>query len=76
LSYLDTRLMQASDAQLEQAIRDGYGAMYPFADRVDVHDRWSIVAYIRALQLSQHAPVERLAPQDLHALGEKSVRSQ
>jgi mono/diheme cytochrome c family protein len=70
LSYLDDRLMHASDAELAHAIADGYGVMYPFGDRLDVHDRWAIVAYIRALQLSQRAPVERLAPQDLKALGE------
>jgi mono/diheme cytochrome c family protein len=70
LSYLDDRLMHASDAELAHAIADGYGVMYPFGDRIDAHDRWAIVAYIRALQLSQRAPVERLAPQDLKALGE------
>jgi hypothetical protein len=33
----------------------GYGVMYPYATRVEPRDRWAIVAYIRALQLSQHA---------------------
>ena len=70
LSYLDAKLMHAPDAYLAHAIRDGYGVMYPFGDRVDAHDRWAIVAYIRALQLSQRAPVQRLAPQDLKSLGE------
>jgi hypothetical protein len=36
-------------------ITNGYGAMYPYASIVDVNDRWAIVAYIRALQRSQHA---------------------
>jgi hypothetical protein len=36
--------------------------MYPYADRVEPQDRWAIVAYIRALQLSQHAPVASLPP--------------
>ena len=36
-------------------ITRGYGAMYPYADRVASDDRWAIVHYIRALQLSQHA---------------------
>jgi hypothetical protein len=31
--------------------------MYSYADRVDARDRWAIVAYIRALQLSQNARV-------------------
>ena len=75
LSYLDDRMMHASDIELAHAIRDGYGVMYPFGDRVDAHDRWAIVAYIRALQLSQHVPVERLAPQDLKVLGEGGERS-
>jgi mono/diheme cytochrome c family protein len=70
LSYLDAKLMHAADADLERSIRDGYGVMYPFGDRVDAHDRWAIVAYIRALQFSQRVPVERLAPQDLKALQE------
>jgi hypothetical protein len=28
--------------------------MPSYASQVPVHDRWAIVAYIRALQLSQH----------------------
>ena len=35
----------------------GLGAMYSYADRVSVEDRWAIAAYIRALQLSQYASV-------------------
>ena len=31
------------------AITNGYGVMYSYADRVAPHDRWAIVAYIRAL---------------------------
>jgi len=36
-------------------ITNGYGVMYSYAARVDPRDRWAIVAYIRALQLSRHA---------------------
>ena len=31
--------------------------MYSYSDRVDPHDRWAIVAYIRALQFSRRAKV-------------------
>jgi hypothetical protein len=31
-------------------------------------DRWAIVAYIRTLQLSQHADVQQLSPADLQKL--------
>jgi hypothetical protein len=34
---------------------NGFGNMYAVADRVSVTDRWAIAAYMRALQLSQHA---------------------
>jgi mono/diheme cytochrome c family protein len=34
-------------------ITNGYGAMYGFAERIEPEDRWKIVAYIKALQLSQ-----------------------
>jgi hypothetical protein len=37
--------------------------MYSYADRVAPQDRWAIVAYIRALQLSQHAPLAQLPPE-------------
>ena len=39
-------------------ITNGYGVMYPYGDRVAPEDRWAIVAYIRALQLSQDPPRE------------------
>ena len=32
--------------------------MYSYAARVSPEDRWAIVAYIRALQLSQHATID------------------
>jgi mono/diheme cytochrome c family protein len=67
-SYHTDRLRNAPDSHFYQVISDGYGVMYPYADRIDPHDRWAIVAYIRALQLSQHAPRDRLSPQDLARL--------
>ncbi len=36
-------------------ISNGYGAMPDYAAQIKVEDRWAIVAYIRALQLSQNA---------------------
>jgi mono/diheme cytochrome c family protein len=34
---------------------NGYGVMPDYAAQIEVHDRWRIAAYIRALQLSQNA---------------------
>ncbi|SEI68519.1 c-type cytochrome [Frateuria terrea] len=69
-SYHTDRLRNAPDSHFYQVISNGYGVMYPYADRIDPHDRWAIVAYIRALQLSQHAPRGRLTPQDLARLSD------
>jgi mono/diheme cytochrome c family protein len=68
-SYHTDRLRHAADSHFYQVISDGYGVMYPYADRVTPHDRWAIVAYIRALQLSQHATRDRLDAQDIARLG-------
>jgi mono/diheme cytochrome c family protein len=55
-SYHIGRLRGAPDRYFYDVITNGYGVMYPYADRVSPRDRWAIVAYIRALQLSQDAP--------------------
>jgi mono/diheme cytochrome c family protein len=47
--------------QVYDAISNGYGVMYSFADRIAPEDRWAIVAYVRALQRSQDAPPDELA---------------
>jgi mono/diheme cytochrome c family protein len=54
-SYHIERLRQASPLYFYDVITNGHGAMYSFAARVQPADRWAIVAYIRALQLSQNA---------------------
>jgi mono/diheme cytochrome c family protein len=59
-SLHDERLRTATDQHLFDVITNGYGAMYAHGDRVEPRDRWAIVAYIRALQLSQHAALADL----------------
>jgi cytosine/adenosine deaminase-related metal-dependent hydrolase len=65
-SLHDERLRTATDQYLFDVITNGYGAMYSHGDRVEPRDRWAIVAYIRALQLSQHAALTDL-PADVQA---------
>jgi mono/diheme cytochrome c family protein len=67
-SYHQDRLRNAPDRHIYDVIRNGYGVMVPYADRVEPADRWAIVAYIRALQLSQHAPVAELPDADRRRL--------
>jgi hypothetical protein len=45
--------MAAEADYLFDVITKGHGVMYPYAARIAPADRWAIVAYIRALQLSQ-----------------------
>ena len=49
-------LRQAPPGQLYDVMTNGWGAMPSFASQVPVEDRWRIIAYIRALQLSQTPP--------------------
>ena len=65
-SFHQARLRDAADRHLFEVITQGYGVMPAFADRTTPRDRWAIVAYVRALQLSQDVPIERL-PVDLRA---------
>jgi mono/diheme cytochrome c family protein len=54
-SYHTDRLRGAPDKHFYEVITLGFGVMYSYANRVAPDDRWAIVAYIRALQLSQNA---------------------
>jgi mono/diheme cytochrome c family protein len=67
-SYHTERLRNAPDAHFFQVISNGYGVMYAYADRIAPDDRWAIVAYIRALQLSQNAPASSLDTVDMTRL--------
>ena len=49
------RLRNAPPGHFFNVMTNGYGAMYSYAARVNPEDRWAITAYIRALQMSQHA---------------------
>lgn len=59
-SYHIDRLRQAPVGHFFDVITTGLGAMTDFSDRVPPADRWAIVAYIRALQLSQQARLPEL----------------
>jgi hypothetical protein len=51
-SYYEDRVRQAPVGHYYDVITKGWGAMPAYADQVPVQDRWAIVAYIRALQLT------------------------
>lgn len=63
-------LINAKAQHLYNVITNGYGVMYSYAARVVPADRWAIVAYVRALQESQHAKVASLPEHDKAMLQE------
>jgi len=69
-SFHDERLRSAPPGHFVQVMRDGFGSMYSYRDRVSPEDRWAITAYIRALQRSQNARLEDVPPGDRTRLGE------
>jgi mono/diheme cytochrome c family protein len=65
-SYNSDSLRQAPVGHLFDVVTNGFGAMPSYAAQIPVQDRWAIIAYIRALQLSQNANLDS-APPDARA---------
>src|SRR5437773_3420565 len=61
-NYHQDRLRQAPVGHFFDVMTNGWGAMPTYASQVPVEDRWRIIAYIRALQLSQMPPGASLSP--------------
>jgi hypothetical protein len=56
-----------------QVVSLGYGLMPSYQSQLGVHDRWAVVAYLRALALSQRVSLERL-PAAARARAEGALR--
>ena len=54
-SFHSDRLRGMPDGYFVQVMTSGFGVMPTYAPQVTARDRWAIVAYVRALQFSQHA---------------------
>jgi mono/diheme cytochrome c family protein len=46
-----------------EVITKGFGMMASYAGELSVRERWAVVAYIRALQLSQATPLDKAPPE-------------
>ena len=53
-TYNDDRLRNAPVGHFYDVITNGWGKMNPYGAKISPADRWAIVAYIRALQISQN----------------------
>jgi mono/diheme cytochrome c family protein len=70
-SFHMDRLRQAPAGYFFDVMTNGFGAMPDYAQQVHPEDRWAIVAYIRALQLSQHANLADVPEDQRQQLGMK-----
>jgi cytochrome c553 len=57
-SFHSVRLREQPDGYFYDVITNGFGAMQDYAAQVRPDDRWAVVAYLRALQLSRSATVD------------------
>ena len=69
-SFHDERLRQAPVGHFFDVITNGLGGMPDYSEQIPVDDRWKIIAYIRALQLSQHAASSDVPAEILGKLGQ------
>jgi hypothetical protein len=70
-SLQDPKFVAKPAGYIYEVISKGFGLMASYAAELSVEERWSVVAYLRALQLSQNTPVGALPPeirQQLEAL--------
>lgn len=57
-------LRSAPEGHFFDVITNGLGSMPSYGDQIPVRDRWAIIAYIRALQLSQNARIDDAPPEE------------
>lgn len=59
-SYHQDRLRQAPNGYIYDVATNGFGQMLGYSAQIPPRDRWAIIAYIRALQLSRNAKIADL----------------
>ena len=74
-TYHSDRLRSMPVGHFYDVITNGYGVMYSQSGRVAVDDRWAIVSYLRALQMSQNIQLDTL-PADQQAKVKAGVSSE
>ncbi len=59
------RLREAPSGYIYNVITHGFATMYGYSSRIAPLDRWAVVAYVRALQLSQGAGYGEVSEEDI-----------
>lgn len=68
-SFHIDRLRQAPPGYVFDVITNGFGAMPDYRSQITPEDRWAVVAYLKALQLSQHATMADVPEAERATLG-------
>jgi mono/diheme cytochrome c family protein len=72
-SYHTDRLRQIPIGHFYDVMTNGFGAMPDYRAQIAPRDRWAIAAYIRALQLSQHASASDLSGEERQKLSQPAA---
>jgi len=67
-TFHQARLRRVPIGHFFDVMTNGFGRMPAHGYMIPTEDRWAIAAYIRALQLSQHATGDELTPEDIQKL--------
>lgn len=65
-SFYDDRLQEGTTpaSHFFDVITNGWGAMPDYSAQLSAEDRWKVIAYLRALQLSRRLRLEELSPDE------------
>ena len=70
-----TVVMPRTAPAVKREATEGYGAMPSYEAQISARDRWAIVAFIRALQLSQHTAAADLSPDERQKLSQPEPKA-
>ncbi len=59
-SLLSSEVRSYPPGRIYRAVYQGYGLMPSYAHELSVEERWAVVAYVQALELSQRVPIDAL----------------
>jgi len=68
-SYHTDQIRSLANGYIFDIITNGFGAMPDYAAQIAVRDRWAIVSYVRALELSENASINDVPTEDRGKLG-------
>jgi len=72
-TFHQDRLRDSPPGHFFDVITNGFGAMPDYAAQIRAEDRWAVIAYVKALQLAQHATVADVPPDRRGELDRQTV---